>query len=202
MIQIPEWIPLFPLPNVVFFPKTYIPLHIFEPRYRQMVQESLERERLIGMVLLKEGWEEGYEGNPPIYEVGSVGRIVRWKAFDNGSFTLVLHGLAKFTVQEENYDKPYRQGRIRPIQEPPSESLPSFLKEKLIALLTRYPEKGGEALQAVQDINLEDDAFIGALASNLPLTCLEKQFLLEADGLQQRGRRLLELIRLGLQAAK
>ncbi|HZR47414.1 MAG TPA: LON peptidase substrate-binding domain-containing protein [Candidatus Manganitrophaceae bacterium] len=69
-IQVPEWIPIFPLPNVVFFPKTYLPLHIFEPRYCQMVEEALAAERVIGMVLLKEGWEKDYDQNPPVYEIG------------------------------------------------------------------------------------------------------------------------------------
>lgn len=200
MTQIPEWIPLFPLPNVVFFPKTSIPLHIFEPRYRQMIQESLEEARMIGMVLLKEGWEEGYAGNPPIQTIGTVGEIVRCKTFDNGTFTLILQGLSKFAVQEEMFEKPYRQGRIELIQESPSEILPPSIKEKLISLLTRHPEKGGEILEATLETGPEDATFIATLSANLPLTCLEKQFLLEAEGLQQRGRRLLELLQLGVQA--
>ncbi|MBP8155219.1 MAG: LON peptidase substrate-binding domain-containing protein, partial [Nitrospira sp.] len=58
----PERIPLFPLPNVVFFPKTYLPLHVFEPRYRQMVADAAAGGQCIGMALLKEGWEEQYDG--------------------------------------------------------------------------------------------------------------------------------------------
>jgi Lon protease-like protein len=154
---------------------------------------------MIGMVLLKEGWEEGYQGNPPIHNIGAVGEIVRSKSFDNGTYTLILQGLAKFMIQEESFDKPYRQGRVGVIHEPLFEPLPPFVKEKLIALLTRYPEKGEEILQAALETKLDDDAFIATLSSNLPLTCLEKQFLLEAEGLQQRSRRLLELIQLGVQ---
>ncbi|MEK7222586.1 MAG: LON peptidase substrate-binding domain-containing protein, partial [Nitrospirota bacterium] len=61
-IAIPSVIPLFPLPNVVFFPRTYLPLHVFEPRYCRMVRDAASSHRMIGMVLLKEGWESDYEG--------------------------------------------------------------------------------------------------------------------------------------------
>src|SRR2546425_12267577 len=61
-IRIPSVIPLFPLPNVVFFPRTYLPLHIFESRYRRMVRDAASSHQMIGMVLLKEGWETDYEG--------------------------------------------------------------------------------------------------------------------------------------------
>src|SRR3989449_11647622 len=62
-IRIPSVIPLFPLPNVVFFPRTYLPLHIFESRYRRMVRDAAASHQMIGMVLLKEGWETDYEGD-------------------------------------------------------------------------------------------------------------------------------------------
>jgi len=69
-------IPLFPLATVVFFPNTLLPLHVFEPRYRQMIKDIIDGERIIGMVLLKPGWEKSYEGNPEIYSVVGMGRIV------------------------------------------------------------------------------------------------------------------------------
>src|SRR5215472_12128973 len=67
---IPATIPVFPLPNVVLFPKTYLPLHIFEPRYRQMVDDTVMGGQCIGMALLKEGWESDYYGNPPVFAMG------------------------------------------------------------------------------------------------------------------------------------
>ena len=62
-----ELLPLFPLPNVVLFPNVFLPLHIFEPRYREMVADALASDRMIGMVLLRPGWEHDYEGRPPVY---------------------------------------------------------------------------------------------------------------------------------------
>ena len=73
--MLPPTIPLFPLPNVVLFPGVFLPLHIFEPRYRTMTEEALDGDRLIGMVLLKPGYEAEYEGRPPIYPIGCSGLI-------------------------------------------------------------------------------------------------------------------------------
>src|SRR6266540_6403794 len=83
-VSIPNVIPLFPLPNVVFFPRTYLPLHVFEPRYRQMVRDAAATHRMIGMVLLKEGWETDYEGAPAIFPTGCVGRMISVQPLPDG----------------------------------------------------------------------------------------------------------------------
>ena len=90
---VPERIPLFPLPNLVFFPKTYLPLHVFEPRYRQMVADAAAGGQCIGMALLKEGWEEQYDGNPPIFSIGCVGRLASVQALPDGRSNILLQGL-------------------------------------------------------------------------------------------------------------
>mgnify|MGYP003414648485 CR=1 FL=1 len=69
-------VPLFPLPNVVLFPGAPLPLHVFEPRYRKMVEDALGSHRSIGIVLLKPGYEQDYQGRPPIYPLGCSGAIV------------------------------------------------------------------------------------------------------------------------------
>jgi Lon protease-like protein len=200
--QVPEWIPIFPLPNVVFFPKTYLPLHIFEPRYCQMIQEALTADRVVGMVLLKEGWEETYDQNPAIYEVGSVGKIVRSQRFDDGKYDIILYGLKRFTVRDEKFDKPYRQGKVDLLSEPPAQPLPLPLKQSLVKLLTEFyhQSNSGEEMQSILELGLEDDALIATLAAGLPFTVLEKQFLLEAETLYRQGRRLADLIQLRLHA--
>lgn len=201
-IQVPEWIPIFPLPNVVFFPKTYLPLHIFEPRYCQMVEESLAADRMIGMVLLKEGWENEYDQNPAVYEIGSVGKIVRSQRFDDGKYDIILYGLKRFTIRDEKFDKPYRQGKVDLLSEPAAQPLPLPLKQNLVELLTQFyhQSNGGEEMQSILELGLEDDALIATLAAGLPFTVLEKQFLLEAETLYRRGRRLADLIQLRLHA--
>ncbi len=91
--MLPSTIPLFPLPNVVLFPHVTLPLHIFEPRYREMVSTALEGDRMIGMVLLRPGWEGDYEGRPPIYEVGCTGLITHAERTTDGRYNHVLRGL-------------------------------------------------------------------------------------------------------------
>ncbi|MBI3803787.1 MAG: LON peptidase substrate-binding domain-containing protein [Nitrospirae bacterium] len=199
--EIPEWVPLFPLPTVVLFPKTYLPLHIFEPRYREMVEDALQGDRMIGMVLLKEGWEADYDGRPPIYETGSIGKIVRSQRLDDGRFNIILYGLEKCLVRTEKQDRSYRQGQIDILREPAVEALYAPLKERLVELTLEYRQKmpEGESLQSVLETGLEDDVLVATLSAGLPLTVVEKQFLLEAETLPLRARRLAALMEMGLQ---
>ena len=81
----PSTLPLFPLPNVVLFPGVFLPLHIFESRYRAMTEDALSGDRMIGMALLKPGFEAEYEGRPPIYPVGCVGLVEAARAREAGS---------------------------------------------------------------------------------------------------------------------
>ena len=97
----PSSLPIFPLPTVVLFPNVFLPLHIFEPRYRQMTADALAGDRLIGMVLLRPGHAADYEGRPPVYGVGCTGLITHAEKLDDGRFNLVLRGLDKFTILGE-----------------------------------------------------------------------------------------------------
>ena len=107
-----ETIPVFPLPTTVFYPKTRLPLHIFEPRYRQMISEALQGEGRIGMVLLKPGWEENYHAAPAIAAVGCVGMIEHHIEFPDGKYDLVLRGQSRFRIVQEVTGKPYRRAVI------------------------------------------------------------------------------------------
>src|SRR6185503_14669326 len=102
---------------VVLFPSVCLPLHIFEPRYREMVSDALDGDRMIGMVLLRPGWEGEYEGQPPIYDVGCSGLITHAERTDDGRYNLVLRGVEKFRVQQEDHARRYRVGTIEPIPE-------------------------------------------------------------------------------------
>src|SRR5437588_739379 len=88
-----DLLPLFPLPNVVLFPNVFLPLHIFEPRYREMVGDALAGDRMIGMVLLKPGWERDYEGQPPVYPIGSSGLITHAERLSDSRYNIVLRGV-------------------------------------------------------------------------------------------------------------
>src|SRR5688572_31245564 len=92
---------LFPLPNLVFFPHVMQPLHIFEPRYRQMTADALEGDRLIALVLTQPGWEKVYAGNPKIYTVATLGKIVADQRLDDGRYNILLRGLHRVHLSEE-----------------------------------------------------------------------------------------------------
>src|ERR1700692_4837672 len=93
---------LFPLPNLVLFPHVMQPLHIFEPRYRQMAADALAGDRLIAPVLLQTGWEADYEGRPAIYSMACLGRIVAEQRLDDGRFNLLLRGICRARLSKED----------------------------------------------------------------------------------------------------
>src|SRR5947207_3886214 len=113
-----DLLPLFPLPNVVLFPNVFLPLHIFEPRYREMVADALSTDRMIGMVLLRPGWERDYEGRPPIYPIGCSGVITHADRLADGRYNIVLRGLDRFRVIEEDASRSsYRRAIVEPLRE-------------------------------------------------------------------------------------
>src|SRR5437660_1133908 len=89
---------LFPLPNLVLFPHVIQPLHIFEPRYREMMADALAGDRLVSIVLLRPGWEASYQGQPLVHEVACLGRIVADQRLEDGRFHLLLRGLARVRI--------------------------------------------------------------------------------------------------------
>src|SRR4030095_8804007 len=121
--MLPSEIPLFPLPNVALFPAALLPLHIFEPRYRAMVADALDGERLIGMVMRRPGWEAHYERTPAIYPVGCAGFITHADRLPDGRYNIMLRGLEKFRILQERParegDEKYRIAQIESIEEAP-----------------------------------------------------------------------------------
>lgn len=193
---IPRRLPVFPLPAVVFFPKTYLPLHIFEPRYRQMVADATTSGQCIAMALLKEGWEEDYYGNPAIYPALCVGRIVSVQPLPDGRSNVLLQGLERCEILEEHFEKPYREATIRVTPLAQDHTLPKEVRSKLVEVLSRYLQSREDhaAWQGFFREEVSDEVLVNTLSTYLDCTPLEKQFLLEADGLPQRARRLNDLI--------
>ena len=195
--MLPPTIPLFPLPNAVLFPNVFLPLHIFEPRYREMVAEALDGDRMIGMVLLRPGWETDYEGRPPIYPIGCVGLITFAERHNDGRFNIVLRGLEKFRVIEEDRTDPrnYRMARVDSILEPMSDedrTAMRMARRRLEALLVPQPE--GRGAEPKVPPSMPDEDLVNALAQYLELEPVEKQALLERDTLLARCHSLIELL--------
>lgn len=196
LCSIPERVPVFPLPNVVFFPKTYLPLHIFEPRYRRMVADAAAGAQCIAMALLKDGWETDYYGNPPIYPMLCVGRLVSVQPLADGRSNILLQGLARGEVLEEHFDKSYRQATVRIKPCSPETGLDRAVRSRLVEALAQYlrTREDRAAWQGFFRQEVNDEVLVNTLATHLDCSPLEKQFLLEADDLRQRARRLNDVI--------
>src|SRR3990172_6990789 len=180
-IEIPKIISLFPLPTTVLFPKAHLPLHIFEPRYREMVHDALDSHRLIGMALLKEGWEEEYDRNPPICEIGCVGRMLYVQPLEDGCFNIVLYGLSKIVIRDQFFDKSYRQAWVEPVEAAQgTPKLPPLLRTGLITVLRDYARLRGwqRQIESVLELSLDDERLVNLFSSEFDFTPLEKQFLL------------------------
>jgi uncharacterized protein len=193
--MLPPAIPLFPLPNAVLFPGVYLPLHIFEPRYRQMVRDALDDDRIIGMTLLKPGFEAEYEGRPPIYTIGCAGLITHAEPLPDGRFNIVLQGLERFRVLDEDHSRPYRLGRIEPLDALASRADPitvQGLRHRLETLIAPMVERAGGELSIPAAMG--DADLIHAVAQYLDFEPLEKQALLECAGLEMRAAALIDLL--------
>lgn len=199
-----DLLPIFPLPNVVLFPNVFLPLHIFEPRYREMVADAASADRMIGMVLLRPGWERDYEGRPPVYPIGCSGVITHLDRLPDGRYNIVLNGLERFRILEEDQTRSYRRAIVEPMPErrldaADREALRGF-RAKLEAMLAPAVEKAGADPRMPQSMSDED--LVNALAQYLDLEPLEKQALLEHHCLRSRAQSLVELLEMKMMALK
>jgi Lon protease-like protein len=189
---IPEVIPIFPLPSVVLFPRMPLPLHIFEPRYRKMVADALAGHQTIGMTLLQAGWEDDYQGRPPVYPVGCAGTIERSEMLEDGRYNIVLRGETRFRIARERTDEPYRLASVEALADPPGDAAAiESMRDKVLAVIGRSSEG---AVPLVLQAELPPDLFVNALAQSLDLAPVEKQSLLDCDTIAARYGRLLEIL--------
>lgn len=187
--MLPEYIdiPIFPLPNVTFFPQTMLPLHVFESRYRLMTGNCLAGDKLLGVTLLKEGWHKDYFGRPPICKTFSVGKIIDAEKLDDGRFNVLLEGLFRVRLIEEYPTKPYRTARVRVLQEPPIDlqraTVAGLMKDirTLAGHLTRLLPQTKEAIQSALASHPHPLVVAGQLASALVLDAYDRQSILEQD---------------------
>jgi len=112
-------VPLFPLPNLFLFPGTVMSLHIFEPRYRQMVEDSLDGPGRLVIASVLEEWRDRLEGAPPVHRVAGLGEIARHERLPDGRFVILVAGLARARIQEIDSSHPYRLVEAIPLQEAP-----------------------------------------------------------------------------------
>lgn len=210
-------LPLFPLPDVVHFPRTLLRLHVFEPRYRRLVRDLEEREerlRWIGMVLLKSGTESAFEP-PEIFPRGTAGRLREVEVLPDGRSNIVLEGEFRFTIEKEVPDLslPYRQALVRPLEETElNEADPGVqaVRQEILEMAAGLGHEmgpafpfAGERLDAlVHEASVE--ALVNSFAAELDLPAQRKLELLEQPlpdravevlGILRSRRRVLDLLR-------
>ena len=202
-MDLPAIIPLFPLPNVVLFPGVPLPLHIFEPRYREMVRDAAAAHEVIGMVLLRGDWQERYYENPEIFETGCAGKMVNVEPLPDGKCNVLLHGLREFTVRRQIFDKSYRQGEVawRSLTQP---ALDGKQRARLISLLSDFlhAKPATPAHRLLNDASLSDDLLVNFFSYALDIAPLEKQDLLQAYPLTARAQRLTEIIEFHIEESR
>jgi len=181
-------LPLFPLPNLVFFPHTRLPLHVFEPRYRRMVEDALEGDQRFGLVLLRPGWEAEYFGAPAVYSTGTLATIEQAVPLDDGRFNIVVRGDTRFRILDEISVAPYRTARVVAQPELERDLGKSHAQREWLADLSRQYLKYLPEQTSVPEIETVDlDALTNALIMSLNLQVEEKQKLLELSDIAARA---------------
>ena len=200
--------PLFPLPNVVLFPHALLPLQIFEPRYRQMTADALEGERLIAMGLLCPGWQKvTAAANPPIHKMVGLGKIIAHEKLDDGRYYLVLRGIARATVvNEQQVDLPYRIGQLKICEDQPdglSDSERRNRAAKLTSLFARlFPQVNLQQLLLHTDEDTPLATLCDILLGSMPLATENSQAFLELLDVDARSRKLVNLLEQAVNEAK
>lgn len=187
---------IFPLEGALLFPRSLLPLHIFEPRYRALVADALARDRRIAMIQPREAEISGQ--TPALYEVGCVGKIAHVEALEDGRFNIVLEGLSRFRMTGElDRTTPFRQieanfdGYDDDAEPPP---LPLMLRAALEQEAKRFAEARGYVVDWDAVGRLDDEALVNGIAQVAPFDGATKQALLESNGIVERADLLIQLM--------
>ncbi len=189
---------LFPLPNLVLFPHVLQPLHVFEPRYRQLMEDALDDDRMMALSLLLPGWEEDYHERPPVHPIVCIGKIVNEEKFPDGRYNLMLQGLCRARVERElKTDRLYRVAYVHltpdvPIKLPRREAeVRRGLADHLGVWFANHPLALGQLKKLVHS-PLPSGALCDIFSFALPLEADFKQMLLEETNVEQRVQNLIE----------
>ena len=199
-MKLPKIIPIFPLSNFIVFPKTAVPLNIFEPRYLEMVNESMKTEKFIGMVQPKTMKNFDNTKLPILHKIGCLGKINSFKETDDGRYLIELKGLIRFKIINEiNNNKSYREVEVsfddylHDLDEK-KEDLKFSDLELIFKDFKSLFEKRGFIInwKALEKQSLDET--INALAMTSPFSLEEKQVLLEAKNLDVRKTKIAEIL--------
>jgi len=184
-------VPVFPLPEVVFFPGVALPLHVFEPRYRTMVEDVTAGEGLLAVATLLPGWEDDAGGAPRFHPLATIGRMENVERLDDGRFVLTLAGLERVRLEEEFTSLPYRKAQARVVPDAAVDEADPELKELKARLLAGYAYltqlvTGPRRARLIPVEAVSFESTVHTLCQVLGLPLRDKLMALEADGPEAR----------------
>ena len=200
--DLPDIVPIFPLPGALLLPRARLPLHIFEPRYLAMLDDTLKTsDRLIGMIQPREGIAGVADST--LHAIGCAGRITAFSETDDGRYMITLTGISRFRVKKETEGfTPYRRCEVswtgfeRDLGS--SENDPGFSRDGFFSLLGRYFESEGLQTDWESLKEADDELLVNSLSMLCPFEPEDKQALLEAPSLVTRRETLVTLIEFAL----
>ena len=202
MIKTSTRLSIFPLAGALLLPRSYLPLHIFEQRYRALVSDALARDRRIAMIQPLPGQDKPGQDNdrPALFDIGCVGRIDHVEALEDGRFNVLLEGLTRFRLLRElDVTTPFRQIEADTVSFDDDLTaelvLPSAERAGIEQEARRFAERQGYAIDWQEVGRLDDQALVNGLAQAIPFDVAAKQALLEAESLEERADLLAELLR-------
>lgn len=199
--MLPALLPLFPLPRTVLFPRTFLPLHIFEPRYREMTRDILGTHHHFLLALsIETDRSDPVPATGGFHPLGTLTRIVRAEPLVDGRWNLLVQGVQCVRLFEEDQGTSYRQARFEPSPFEAGSPWSRVDKERFFATLLGYGDRFGIGAQLsdLVDMNLDEDALIYTLCLALEFEAVEKQFLLESPSMSALAERLEDLMRFSM----
>jgi len=177
---LPESIPIFPLEDVMLFPEMSVPLHIFEPRYKAMIADALKGNRIVGMVLLRPGYEKDYDRSPSVFQIGCAGVINEVEQLPNGEYNIVLGALTKYRITREDASRPYRIAHVTPIADVVTDADRPALHARRLRLEELIRQSGGRTGIAAAPPNISDERLVNGMSQLSHIDELDRERLLEA----------------------
>jgi Lon protease-like protein len=194
-VAAPVFVPIFPLPDLTFFPHTFLPLHIFEARYRAMVTDALARDKRLAVAGLKPGYEPQYDGRPAVNSIAGVGRIVRWERLATGRYNILLQGECRARIDRElPSDTLYRIAAATPLGEvgaddPAAGALAGRVKQRCLRILEAVGRSTAEFRESLEAVSAPGQLCDQVASAVIPRVGV-RQALLEELDVRRRLERL------------
>jgi len=194
-------VPIFPLPDTVFFPHTYLPLHVFEPRYKTLVADALAGDKMMGVVQLRPGWHDDYFGAPAVYKIMGVGKIIEAERLEDGRYDILLEGMYRTQLRQEIEGETYRRAEVDIVEDVIRPGLETEVRDVHDILLRIYEKlsdalpEGMAILPGVKVQDLDPGTLVDVMSSLLVDDAYERQSLLAEPDVARRQQLLRVQIR-------